>query len=131
MTGWQGVVFFKFIVIYIKFIFLVNKRAIYVKNVFFFGDVVNGLIIVIVQGKVGQVVLFFVGIFKFIVSDFEGGIGLGGGLDKLIDIVFRFVEEGGIRQIGFGLVVDKGDDGGAVVFLVIEVFVVVGQSYFF
>lgn len=70
--------------------------------------------------------MFFVGIFKFIVSDFEGGIGLGGGLDKLIDIVFCFVEEGGIRYICFGLVVDKGDDGGAVIFLVIEVFIVVG-----
>lgn len=118
--------FFKSIVIHIKPTFLVNKRATHVKNVLLLGDVVNGLIIVIVQGKAGQVVLPPAGISKPTVSDLEGGTGLGGGPDKLIDTVLRLVEEGGTRQTGFGLVADKGDDGGAVVLLVTEVSVVVG-----
>lgn len=106
-----------------------NKRATHVKNVLLLGDVVNGLIIVIVQGKAGQVKLPPAGISKPTVSDLEGGTGLGGGPDKLIDTVLRLVEEGGTRQTGFGLVADKGDDGGAVILLVTEVSVVVGQSY--
>lgn len=121
--------FFKSIVIHIKPTFLVNKRATHVKNVLLLGDVVDGLIIVIVQGKAGQVVLPPAGISKPTVSDLEGGTGLGGGPDKLIDTVLRLVEEGGTRQTGFGLVADKGDDGGAVILLVTEVSVVVGQSY--
>lgn len=105
-----------------------NKRATHIKNVLLLGDVVDGLIIVVVQGKAGQVVLPPAGISKPTVSDLEGGTGLGSGPDKLIDTVLCFVEEGGTCQTCLGLVADKGDDSRTVVLLVTEVSVVVGQS---
>lgn len=103
-----------------------NKRATHVKNVLLLGDVIDGLIIVVVQRKTGQVVLPPTGISKPTVSDLKGGTCLGSGPNKLIDTVLRLVEEGGTRQTCLGLVADKGDDGGAVILLVTEVSVVVG-----